>query len=46
VRELPAAKVPRCIVVVRELPRTSRGKLLHADVERLLGIVRPGGLAT
>jgi long-chain acyl-CoA synthetase len=46
VSELPAAKVPRCIVVVPELPRTSRGKLLHRDVERLLGIVRPGGLAT
>ena len=46
VRELPAAKVPRCIVVVPELPRTSHGKLQHGDVERLLGIVRPGGLAT
>ena len=46
VGELPAAKVPRCIVVVPELPRTSRGKLQHADVERLLGIARPGGLAT
>jgi len=46
VRELPAAKVPRCIVVVPELPRTSRGKLLQRDVERMLGIVRPGGLAT
>ncbi|HEX6811812.1 MAG TPA: fatty acid--CoA ligase family protein [Planctomycetota bacterium] len=47
VQRLPAAKVPRCIVVVPELPRSSRGKLQREDVERLLGIA-PGrsGLAT
>ncbi len=33
---LPAAKVPRCVVVMRELPRSPRGKLLRDDVERLL----------
>ncbi|HEU4420488.1 MAG TPA: fatty acid--CoA ligase family protein [Planctomycetota bacterium] len=41
VQKLPAAKVPRCIVVVPELPRSSRGKLQRDDVERLLGIARP-----
>lgn len=33
---LPAAKVPRCVVVVASLPRTDRGKLPRAEVERLL----------
>lgn len=33
---LAAAKVPRCIVVVAELPRSCRGKLQRCDVERLL----------
>jgi acyl-coenzyme A synthetase/AMP-(fatty) acid ligase len=35
-QRLHAAKVPRCVVVVVELPRTSRGKLPRAEVERLL----------
>ncbi|MBL9079109.1 MAG: long-chain fatty acid--CoA ligase [Planctomycetes bacterium] len=35
-RELPAAKVPRCIVLVDELPRSDRGKLTRDAVERLL----------
>ena len=38
---LPAAKVPRCVCVVRELPRSSRGKLQRAEVERLLAAVDP-----
>jgi long-chain acyl-CoA synthetase len=33
---LPAAKVPRCVLVVHELPRSARGKLERAEVERLL----------
>jgi len=33
---LPAAKVPRCIRIVAALPRSSRGKVLAADVQRLL----------
>jgi long-chain acyl-CoA synthetase len=42
---LPAAKVPRRIVVVAELPRSCRGKLARADVERLLAeaAAGPGG---
>lgn len=36
IQHLAAAKVPRCIVVVRELPRSCRGKLQRADLERLL----------
>ncbi len=35
-RQLPAAKVPRCIVFLPELPRTCRGKLLRETVARLL----------
>lgn len=42
---LPAAKVPRCVRVVAELPRSARGKLQRADVERLLASA-PGGEAT
>lgn len=38
---LPAAKVPRCIVVVAELPRSERGKLPRAEVERLLAGAAP-----
>ncbi len=33
---VPAAKVPRCVLVVGELPRSCRGKLERAEVERLL----------
>ena len=43
---LPMAKVPRCIVVVRALPRSSRGKLQRADVERLLTNARDPGEAS
>lgn len=39
---LPAAKVPRCVVVLRELPRSPRGKLLRDDVERLLAKAASG----
>jgi acyl-coenzyme A synthetase/AMP-(fatty) acid ligase len=35
-QRLPAAKVPRCVRVVDELPRSNRGKLARTDVERLL----------
>jgi acyl-CoA synthetase (AMP-forming)/AMP-acid ligase II len=35
-QQLPAAQVPRGIVLLRELPRTSRGKLAREAVERLL----------
>lgn len=35
-RSLPAAKVPRCIVLLPSLPRTERGKLPRDAVERLL----------
>lgn len=38
---LPAAKVPRCVCVVRELPRSCRGKLQRAEVERLLAAADP-----
>jgi long-chain acyl-CoA synthetase len=37
VLRLPPAKVPRCIVVVPTLPRSDRGKLPRAEIERLLG---------
>lgn len=36
VLRLPAAKVPRCIVVVPVLPRTHRGKLQRCEVDHLL----------
>lgn len=39
---LPAAKVPRCVAVVRQLPRTGRGKLQRGEVERLLAAAAGG----
>lgn len=39
---LPAAKVPRCVRVVAELPRTARGKLQREEIERLLTTAPPG----
>lgn len=41
---LPAAKVPRCIVVVAELPRCGRGKLPRAEIDRLLATAAANGL--
>ncbi|MCU0867605.1 MAG: fatty acid--CoA ligase family protein [Planctomycetes bacterium] len=41
-QRLPAAKVPRCIVVVAELPRSCRGKLPRTEVERLLAAAESG----
>jgi acyl-CoA synthetase (AMP-forming)/AMP-acid ligase II len=38
---LPAAKVPRCVLVVPELPRSARGKLERTEVERLLAAAPP-----
>ena len=35
-RVLPAAKVPRCVAIVAQLPRCSRGKLAHAALRGLL----------
>ncbi len=47
VHHLAAAKVPRCVIIVPELPRTSRGKLQRSDIDRLLGMTqRADGLAT
>lgn len=42
---LPAAKVPRCIRIVGELPRTHRGKLPRLEVERLLAAAGEPGEA-
>ncbi|MBL8756273.1 MAG: long-chain fatty acid--CoA ligase [Planctomycetes bacterium] len=41
-RRLPPAKVPRCIAVLPQLPRTDRGKLPRAEVERLLRAIDGG----
>jgi long-chain acyl-CoA synthetase len=44
-QQLPAAKVPRRIVLLQELPRSGRGKLTREAVERLLAQVRADGAA-
>ncbi|MBX3461582.1 MAG: long-chain fatty acid--CoA ligase [Planctomycetes bacterium] len=42
-RALPAAKVPRCILFLPELPRDSRGKLPREAWQRLLAAAAPAG---
>lgn len=43
--KLPPAKVPRCLLVVAELPRSERGKVQRAEVERLLAAAERGEAA-
>jgi acyl-coenzyme A synthetase/AMP-(fatty) acid ligase len=42
VAHLASAKVPRCVLVLEELPRTSRGKLRLLEINRLLGAAVAG----
>jgi long-chain acyl-CoA synthetase len=44
--KLPPAKVPRCLCVVAELPRSERGKLQRAVVEQLLAAADRGEAAS
>ena len=44
--KLPPAKVPRCLCVVAELPRSERGKVQRAVVEQLLAAAERGEAAS